>query len=40
MYDLKHTKMIVNRGIGNSIFPFRLNNKPEIVVVTLKNSYY
>ena len=40
MYDLKHTKMIVNRGIGNSTFPFRLNNRPEIVVVTLKNSYY
>ena len=40
MYDLKHTKMIVNRGIGNSAFPFRLNNRPEIVVVTLKNSYY
>ncbi len=40
MYDLEHTKMIVNRGIGNSAFPFRLNNRPEIVVVTLKNSYY
>ena len=40
MYDLKHTKMIVNRGIGNSVFPFRLNNRPEIVLVTLKNSYY
>jgi predicted MPP superfamily phosphohydrolase len=27
--------MILSRGLGNSIFPFRLNNRPEIVAVTL-----
>jgi len=27
--------MIVSRGIGNSIIPFRINNKPEIVVAEL-----
>ena len=32
------TNMIISRGIGPSRFPFRINNRPEIVVVTLKNS--
>ncbi len=29
------TSMIISRGIGNSIIPFRINNFPEIVVVNL-----
>lgn len=29
------TGMIVNRGLGNSIIPIRINNRPEIVVVHL-----
>lgn len=29
------TNMLVSRGIGNSIFPFRVNNRPEVVVVEL-----
>ena len=32
------TPMIVSRGIGNSAFPIRLNNRPEIVSVTLKKA--
>jgi len=31
-----NTNMIVSRGIGNSIIPFRVNNRPELVVVQLK----
>ena len=31
----ENTEMIVSRGIGNSIIPFRINNKPEIVVAEL-----
>ncbi len=36
LYRLGETKMIVSRGLGNSIIPVRVNNRPEIVVVELK----
>ncbi|MBM7619678.1 putative MPP superfamily phosphohydrolase [Bacillus tianshenii] len=32
----ENTAMIVNRGLGNSIIPLRIFNRPEIVVLTLK----
>lgn len=35
MFQENETTMIVNRGIGNSRFPFRINNHPEISIVTL-----
>ena len=31
------TTMVVSRGLGNSIIPFRIFNRPEIVVLTLKS---
>lgn len=34
-FNSDNTTMIVSRGIGNSIIPIRLNNRPEIVTVTL-----
>ena len=34
-YIKENTEMIVSRGIGNSIIPFRVNNKPEIVIAEL-----
>ena len=34
-YIEDNTEMIVSRGIGNSIIPFRINNKPEIIVAEL-----
>ncbi len=30
------TTMVVSRGIGNSSFPIRINNRPELIFVTLK----
>ena len=35
LYTEENTDMIVSRGVGNSIIPFRINNKPEIVIAEL-----
>lgn len=37
-YTSNHTTMIVNRGLGNSVIPVRLFNRPEITVVTLSKT--
>ncbi len=35
IYHKEDTDMIVSRGLGNSIIPVRINNTPELVIVTL-----
>ena len=35
MYELGNTRMAVSRGLGNSSFPVRLGNAPELQVITL-----
>lgn len=32
----KGTRMVVSRGLGNSGFPVRFGNRPEVVAITLK----
>jgi len=32
------TNMVVSRGIGNSVIPFRFNNRPEVVLVELRSE--
>lgn len=38
IYSKNGTDMIVSRGVGNSIFPVRFNNRPEIVIIELKGD--
>lgn len=38
LYEEGDTQMIVSRGLGNSLFPFRINNRPELIVVTLESE--
>ncbi len=35
LYTQENTAMIVSRGIGNSIIPFRFNNRPEVILIEL-----
>ena len=38
LYERGETKMILSRGLGQSAFPFRVNNPPELVMVELKSE--
>lgn len=35
LYTLGDTQMVVSRGLGNSLAPLRVNNRPEIVLAEL-----
>lgn len=39
LYEQGGTAMLVSRGVGNSIIPLRINNRPEIVVVRIGTGF-
>lgn len=38
LYKEKNSTLVVSRGLGNSVFPFRIFNRPHIISVTLKSQ--
>ncbi len=40
IYTDGNTSMLVSRGIGNSAFPIRINNRPEVILIELNSDVY
>lgn len=38
LYIKDNTTMIVSRGIGNSVVPIRINNRPELIIIELNSD--
>ncbi len=38
VFEKEQSQLVVSRGLGNSTFPLRIFNRPEIVVATLKKE--
>ena len=38
IYTEGNTSMLVSRGVGNSILPFRINNRPEVILIELQSK--
>lgn len=38
VYSQGGLRMVVSRGLGNSIIPVRIHNRPELIVVTLETA--
>ena len=38
LYTAETTNMLVSRGVGNSMVPVRINNRPELIVVQLEST--
>lgn len=39
VYKEGRTNMVVSRGLGNSIIPVRVNNRPELIFIQLENEF-
>lgn len=38
IFEEQETKMVISRGLGNSVFPYRIFNLPEIYVIELNKK--
>jgi predicted MPP superfamily phosphohydrolase len=38
IHSMDETSMVISRGLGNSIIPIRVFNRPEVVIVTLRSK--
>ena len=38
LYSADTTNMIISRGLGNSLLPFRINCRPEVILVELTSQ--
>ena len=38
LFTENNTNMVVSRGIGNSIIPVRINNRPEVIMIKLQST--
>ncbi|TFE02352.1 metallophosphoesterase [Jeotgalibacillus salarius] len=38
VHEEDESTLIISRGLGNSLFPFRINNHPEVVEIILQQS--
>ena len=38
LFTENNTNMVVSRGIGNSIIPVRINNRPEVIIIKLQST--
>ena len=38
LYTDGNTNMFVSRGVGNSLFPLRINNRPEVLLIELSSK--
>ena len=38
LYFEGDSQMFVSRGLGNSVFPIRINNRPELVIIELRSE--
>ena len=39
LHTIGNSNLIISRGLGNSSFPLRINNRPELILIELKTPF-